>query len=64
MKVFNSVIQTFNTQLLLTSRFPGLMSRCNTLAECKYFNPENTQVECMELLTEFFICEKTYFHGH
>lgn len=33
-------IITFNTQLLLTSKFPGLISRCNTLAEWRYFNPE------------------------
>ena len=32
--------RTFKTQLLLTSKFPGLISRCNTLAEWRYFNPK------------------------
>ncbi len=31
---------TFKQQLLFTSRFPGLISRCNTRDECKYFKPE------------------------
>lgn len=31
---------TFRTQLLLTNKFPGLISRCKILAECKYFSPE------------------------
>lgn len=30
---------TFSRQLLLTSRFPGLMSRCRIPAECRYFRP-------------------------
>jgi hypothetical protein len=30
---------TFNTQLLFTNKLPGLMSRCNILAECKYLSP-------------------------
>lgn len=33
---------TFSRQLLLTSRFPGLMSRCRIPAECRYFRPEHT----------------------
>lgn len=31
---------TLRTQLLFTSRFPGLMSRCKMPAECRYFRPE------------------------
>lgn len=30
---------TLRTQLLFTSRFPGLMSRCKIPAECRYFRP-------------------------
>lgn len=31
---------TLSRQLLLTSRFPGLMSLCRMPAECRYFSPE------------------------
>ena len=32
---------TLRQQLLLTSRFPGLMSRWSTWAECRYLSPVN-----------------------
>jgi len=32
---------TFSVQSELTSRLPGLMSRCRMLAECRYFKPSN-----------------------
>lgn len=32
---------TFSTQLLLTSKLPGLISRCRMRAECKYLRPRN-----------------------
>lgn len=38
-KLLNKLILTFRTQLLFTRRFPGLISLCNILAECKYFKP-------------------------
>lgn len=43
---------TFRTQLLLTRRFPGLISLCNILAECKYFKPENKKAQRLVLIIE------------
>lgn len=38
---------TFSRQLLLTSRFPGLMSRCRIPAECRYFRPEGEKASSL-----------------
>jgi hypothetical protein len=33
-------LHTLSKQLLLTNKFPGLISLCNIPEECKYFKPE------------------------
>lgn len=43
-----SACGTLSRQLLLTSRFPGLMSLCRMPAECRYFSPETQR--------EFVLC--------
>lgn len=47
---FVNVKLTLRTQLLFTSKLPGLISRCNILAECKYFSPiENNKKQLLVL---------------
>jgi len=36
---------TFNVQSELTSKLPGLMSRCRMLAECRYFKPSSNHTK-------------------
>lgn len=38
--IFYWFMRTLRTQLLFTRRFPGFMSLCSILAECKYFSPK------------------------
>lgn len=51
---------TLRTQLLFIRRFPGFMSLCNILAECKYFSPMIRKKEGFRCSCEYITLTKCF----